>query len=323
MVNIKDVAKACNVSIATASRALRNTGYVSKEKRKAIIEKANELGYIVDNNAQTLKKGKSMTIGIIVSDIENFFYNMVLQNLITEFAKYGYRVIISYSFEDAEIEKDCIKFLLSSKVDALIFTPISNTNQDLINLIRKRNIPLLQLFRQAYPEVDAICVDDGYGAYIATKHFLSKNLNKVMLLSVKLPFTPSRSKGYKLAMSEHHIPVDENLIQRFPLGKTIEPKLIELIERYKPEAIIAGTNTFGLDAIEAMRKLNVQIPLIVFDNLDWLKLLEISTIAQPIKEIHEQTVDNIISKLNTKHYISPESGLNVRIRPELIIRKSA
>ena len=72
-----------------------------------------------------------------------------------------------------------------------------------------------------------------------------------------------------------------------------------------------------------MRKLNVQIPLIVFDNLDWLKLLEISTIAQPIKEIHEQTVDNIISKLNTKHYISPESGLNVRIRPELIIRKSA
>lgn len=323
MVNIKDVAKACNVSIATASRALRNIGYVNKEKREMIIKKANEMGYIVDNNAQTLKKGKSMTIGVIVSDIENFFYNMVLQNLITEFAKYNYRVIISYSFEDETIERDCIKFLLSSKVDALIFTPISNTNKDLIDLMRKRNMPLLQLFRQAYSEVDAICVDDGYGAYIATKHFLDKNLKKIMLLSVRLPFTPSRSKGYKEAMLEKNIPIDENLIQRFPLGKTIEPKIIELIEKFHPDAIIAGTNTFGLDTIEAMRKLNIQIPLIVFDNLDWLKLLEISTIAQPIKEIHEQTVDNIISKLSHKHYVSPDNGINIRIRPELIIRKSA
>jgi DNA-binding LacI/PurR family transcriptional regulator len=321
MINIKDIAKACNVSVATASRALRNTGYVSKEKRDLIHRVAKEHGYIVDSNAQNLKNGKSNTIGIIVSDIKNFFYNMVLENLIVEFKRFGYRVIISYSFENSLTERDCFQFLLSSKVDAIIFTPISNTNQDLVDISQKRDIPLLQLFRSAYPEIDSICVDDGYGAYLATKHLVAHSYRRIMLVSVKLPFTPNRSKGYKRALEEADIQVNEDLIQRFEIGNSIEAKLTELIDRLKPDAIIAGTNTFGLNAIEAMNSLGVNLPLVVFDNLDWLKLLGITTIAQPIKQIYEQTVENIMTKLESGKS-SFEEAVNIKIKPELIVRRS-
>lgn len=323
MVNIKDIARACHVSTATVSRALRGTDYVSKEKKEEILAHARKMEYIVDNNAQILKNGKSNTIGIIVSDIENFFYNMVLENLITEFKKYGYRVVITYSFEDSQTERDNFKFLLSSKVDAIIFTPISNNNLDMIDIIRKRKIPLLQLFRQAYPNVDAICVDDGYGAYLATKHLLNSNHKRIMLLSVKVDFTPSRSKGYRKAMEENQLPIDEDLIQRFPIGTSIESKIVSLIKKYKPDAIIAGTNTFGLEAIQAMNKLDYNLPIVIFDNLEWLKILGISTIAQPVNEIYLQTVENIISKLSDEQYMPPEVGSNIRIKPELIVRKSS
>lgn len=323
MVTIKDIAKICNVSIATVSRAFRGNPHISPETRNLILSKSKELGYIVDTNAQTLQSGVSHTIGIIVSDISNYFYNIILSNLYIEFEKYGYKLIVSYSFENEEKERESFKFLLSSKVDAIIFTPINNTNEDLIKIIKDRNIPIVQLFRKAYPEIDSICVDDGFGAYLATTHFIERNYKKIMLLSVDLHFTPSRSKGYKQAMSEHNLPIDENLICKFPIGNSIEPQLVQLFKKYKPEAIIAGTNTYGLDAIKAMNKINVNVPLIVFDNLDWLKLLEISTVAQPIKEIYEQVVDNIITKLKDSNYVSQSQGFDIRIKPELIIRKSS
>ena len=83
--SIKDIAKACNVSVATVSRALSKRGYVSEEKRIEIRNMAKKLGYIYNYNAQILQRGKSNTIGIIIADIENYFYHLVLKNLIIDF----------------------------------------------------------------------------------------------------------------------------------------------------------------------------------------------------------------------------------------------
>jgi len=321
--NIKDIAQACNVSVATVSRALTGRDYVKEEKKQEILNMAKKMGYISDNNAQILKWGKSFTIGIIISDIENYFYNLVLKNLIIDFEKFGYKVLISYSFENSEIERENIVSFLSSKVDAIIFTPISNKNQRLIELINRRNIPLLQLFRQAYPNVDAICVDDGFGSYLATKHFLDQGLKNILLASVKLDFTPSRSKGYIKAYEEKGLLINDELVCRFPLGVQIENECNMKFDTIKVDAIIAGTNIFGGQIIQMMEKRKQNIPLIVFDDLDWLKMLNISTIAQPIEEIHKDVVENIMTKLKDPDYVSPTIGANVRVKPKLIVRKSS
>ncbi len=323
MVNLKDIAKECNVSIATVSRALNNRGPLKAETKERILSKAEEMGYITDRNAKILKKGKSNTIGIIISDIENYFYNLILKQLIIEFEKLHYKVLISYSFENSDIEKENIISMLESKVDALIFTPISNKNEQLIQLMIRLNLPLLQLFRQAYPYVDAICVDDGYGAYLATKHFLNQDLKRIMLASVKLDFTPSRSKGYIKAYEEAGVHVNRDLICRFPLGISVYKQLKQRIQTDKIDAIIAGTNVFGSEIIKIMDTLKVKIPLIVFDEMFWLESLHISTIKQPLKEIYKAIISNIMTKLNDKNFVSPMIGENVRIKPTLIIRESS
>ncbi|HOJ44940.1 MAG TPA: LacI family DNA-binding transcriptional regulator [Bacilli bacterium] len=321
MVNIKDVAKACNVSSATASRALSGDGYVKKSKREMILKKAEELGYIVDSHAKSLKSGRSNTIGVIVSDIGNYFYNIVLEKLIVEFKNRGYNVLLAYSFENSQYERQNIKSMLSYKVDALIFTPVSNSNADLISIMGKRNIKILQLFRQAYENVDALCVDDEYGAYLATSHLLNHGKKRILLFSVKLDYTPNRSNGYIRALHEANMTVDDSLIRLYPLGHSIETEIEKLLIEIKPDAIIAGTNNFGLDALMALKKLNLDISTIVFDDLEWFQLLNVTTIAQPIDEIFQKTVANIMGKIDNPE--AEQISQCIKVEPQLNIRESS
>lgn len=318
MTTIKDVASACGVSTATASRALSGLGYVNKAKRELIRKKAEELGYIVDSHAKSLKSGKSNMIGVIVSDINNYFYNLILEKLIDEFKKLGYNVLLAYSFENSSFERANIKSFLSLNVDALIFTPVSNANADLVQLMQKREVKLLQLFRQAYPTVDAICVDDEHGAYLATKHLLDRGFRDILLLSVKLDFTPNRSNGYRKAFLERGLPVNENLIRLYPLGHSIEPEIQTLIEHTKPDAIIAGTNNFGLDALIALKQLNYHSEVVVFDDLEYFDLLDITTVAQPIDVIFKNVIAATMAQIDqteqtlTGHLMSIPPHLNIR-----------
>ncbi|MCI2069003.1 MAG: LacI family transcriptional regulator [Bacilli bacterium] len=323
MPTIKDVALACNVSIATASRALCNTGYVSAEKKNMILKAADELGYIVDTNAKTLKTGVSKTIGIIIPDIGNFWYSLVVKNLIVEFKKYDYKVLILYSFEDSETEGDNFAQLLSNNVDAIIFTPTSNKNRRFINIALKRKVPVLQVYRCAYEDVDSFEVNDAYGAYLATKELMQEGCKRILLLSAKVDFTPDRPKGYIQALSEGDIPVDENLIQLFRPDQSIIFEIKKLINECQPDGIIAGTGPFGQDTLSAFQEMGLsqdKIKVIIFDNLDWMKLLNITTIAQPIEDISTQVSKITISRIAEKNKLPADKALHIKINPELIIR---
>jgi LacI family transcriptional regulator len=320
MVTLKDIALACNFSLSTVSRAF-NSGSINQEKKEIILQKAKDLGYIANNNAQILRNGKSNTIGIIVSDIKNYFYTLVLEKLVLGLKEVGYKTLISFSYENNQIEEENIKMLISSKVDAIIFTPVSNKNIECINIAKKQNIPILQLYRTAYKDINSIVIDDSYGSYLATKDFLKQGKKRILLLSVQVEFTPRRSLGYIKAFEELNVPVNDNLIIKMPLGLSCKQKIKETILSIKPDAIIAGTNNFGSDVLSILNaeseKINHPIDLVVFDDMEWLSILKISTIAQPIDEIYKTTLNKILKQLNN-NTVTEE----IIIKPKLIKRIS-
>lgn len=320
MVRIKDIAEKCNVSISMVSRVVRNVGYVSKENRKKIEAAIKEMGYVADENARVLKNGQTRTIGIIVSDINNFFYNLVLEKIVKRFKAVDYKVVVTYSFENKETEKENFLYLVASKVDAIIFTPITSENEDMIRIARKNNIFVLQLFRSAFTDIGSITVDDAYGAYLATKHLLAEGRKNIVLLSVNVKHTPHRSQGYINAYEEAGLEYKRENIYKFSPNYSIKKEIANLIQIQKPDAIIAGTNTFGIEVLEAFRDLNIdttQIALIVFDEFKWLDLLKISTIAQPIDKISEEIYNYLIPNLEKQEYVVK----HLKVIPRLIIRK--
>ncbi len=320
MVRIKDIAEKCNVSISMVSRVVRNVGYVSRANREKIESAIKEMGYVADENARALKNGQTRTIGIIVSDIKNFFYNLVLEKIVKKFKEVNYKVVVTYSFENEATEKENFLYLVASKVDAIIFTPITSDNEEMIRIARNHNIFVLQLFRSAFDNIGSITVDDAYGAYLATSHLLNEGKRNVVLLSVNVKHTPHRSQGYINAYNEFGLKYDMSNIYKFSPNFSIKEDIIKIIKEKKPDAIIAGTNTFGIEVLEAFRELNIeenQISLIVFDEFKWLDLLKISTIAQPIDEISEAIYNYTIPSL--------ENGCcevkHLKVIPKLIVRK--
>lgn len=319
MPTIKDVALRAGVSVATASRALRNIGYLSPKTEKKVKTAAKDLGYFADRNAQQLKLGKSNSIGVIVSDMNNHFYNFILAKLESYVKQNGSVVLITSSFERAEEERKSLKAFLSAKVTAIIFTPVCTSNRDLIDIAKKNGIKVIQLYRKVYEDVDSIIIDDDLGAFLATTHLLEFQCKKPLLIDVKYKeldeknVSPSRTKGYLDAIRLSNI---EPLIFYHPINDVDYLPLRSFIEEHHPDGIVCGTNNFGMEVLQIFKEkpANGRIGLVVFDDLDWANLLDITSIKQSINLVVEHLINAVFDHC--------QSILNIRIPPVLIERKT-
>ncbi len=330
MYTIKDVAKRANVSVATASRALRKKGYLSEKTLEKVNNAAKELGYIPDMNARQLRRGNSNLIGIIVSDIGNYFYNLMLSKIEKTLKQNECAMLLSYSLENPEEERKSFMALIAARVSVIIFTPVCSKNHDLIEKAKENDIRLIQLYRKVYDDVDAFCFDDTTGAYIATKHLIEKGCKSPMLIEVNYEnmgntaVKQSRTEGYLKCLDEYDI--KNPLIFGHCLIGNMTEELSEFIVKNKPDGIIAGTNTFGIEALTVCKKLNLKIPedikIVVFDDVDWLDYNEITTIRQPINYMTEKLCDSLLNKAE-KEINADSEVIFEKYVPEIVIRSSS
>lgn len=334
MVTSKDVAKLAKVSVSTVSRAFREDVYISEEKKKRVMEAALKLGYTPNLMARSLKNQKSGVIGLILTDSDNMFYSIVSRVIEADLKRLGYRLLITYNNENPEQESENLNLLSGSRVDGIIFMPKSIKNQPIIDQLRKQNTSLVQIFRLAYPDLDSVLVDDKKGAYLATKHLLQHGHRNILLLSVdnkvyqdirspEIQYSDPRTEGYTKAFSEENLPVnDSNLVY---VGRNMNSRdlIIQRIKETRPTAIIAGTNVIARDAVKACKELGLSIPadisMVMFDDVDWASLLDITTVSQPINEIGHIACQNIIDQINRDHSSPPSQ---TSIEPILISRNS-
>lgn len=324
MVTIKDVAKRANVSVATASRALRNIGYINHTTHKRVFDAANELNYIADRGAQQLRNGKGNLIGVIVSDVKNYFYNITLSKLTSRLKRAGQIVLLAYSNEDEKEERDSFITLLSAKVSTIIFTPVSDKNHDLIEKAQSNDINVVQLYRKVYDDVAAVLFDDELGAYLGAKHLIERGCRRPMLIGVKyynLPsekVCPNRTLGFTQALSESGI--EHSCVMEHPLLDDMGSELTLRLNEFRPDGIIAGNNTFTLELLNVLKEKNVKYPndlkIVAFDDIEWSPYLELTAIRQPIDTLVERLFETI-----TRPCAEPPSF--IKVAPQLIVRRSS
>ncbi len=321
----KDVAKLAGVSVSAVSRAFRDDTYISKEKKERIMEAAEKLGYTPNLLARGLKSHRSKLIGILHSDIDNPFFSTMTRIIEQELRSRGYRLIITYSNEDAHLEADSLGVLSGNRVDGIIFTPISEKNKRLVQQLYKRNIFMMQMYRTMHDNLDSVVVDDAEGAYLATKHLLAHGHTQILLFDVINPYGPNRMHGYQKAYQEAGIAVSEEFVISIPYGRdTTAPIIAESYERLAPTAVIAGTNTIGQEMYMYAKNRGVRIPddlsLIVFDDVHWTSMLDITAIQQPMEYLSLSACRAIIDRIEGN--MESNVAINLTIRPVLIERKS-
>ena len=117
---IKDVAKRAGVSVASAGRALGNYGKISDETKQKVLAAAEELHYIPNKLAQSMRSHSTKTIAVVVADIQNNFFGAIVAAIEQKAREKGYAVLICNSNEKRELELECLEMLASKQVDGIL-----------------------------------------------------------------------------------------------------------------------------------------------------------------------------------------------------------
>ena len=320
MSTIKDVAKKANVSVATVSRVINNTGYVNHETRKMVEDVITAIGYVPNELARSLFTKKSNIIGLIVPHIKTYFFAELIESLEDAITKKGYKLMIFNSKDDVELEKKYLHVFNQYNIDALIL--VANTKSTKAYL--KMTIPILTIDHIIDDSIPSISSDNVQGGQLAAQHLIesgAKNIIHFRGPSVLITVV-DRSKGFYQVMDEHNIDV-----KSFDLDfRTPDLKDIEMFIKKHPkvDGIFCSSDVIAMYTMSVLTKLGYSIPndvqVIGFDNIDLCEVLipTLTTIAQPIIDIGRVTVDKLVRMINKKELIEMHSVIEV----ELIKRAS-
>lgn len=264
---IKDVAKKAGVSTATISRYLNNSGYVSKDLQEKIKEVVDELDFVPNNVAQSLKRTATKTIGLVIPDLSNVSFMDTVKGISDVVTENGYQPIILSSNENIETENKILDVLISKRVDGIIIAS-ADKNERLLKLNSSR-MPIVLLDRDFCNTddnviIDAVLNDNFTGSYQMINYLISLGHRKIAILCSKTNpvLVNDRLRGYIKAMEHNNLEVDENYIlygdYKFDSGYELTKKLI--MQPLKPTAIYSVNNLMALGAVSALNEMNISIP---------------------------------------------------------------
>src|SRR6202795_3511111 len=183
--SIYDVARESAVSVFTVSEVVNKKSHVSKKLRDRVEETIRKLNYRPNLIARSLAKQKTHTIGMIVPDIANPFFPMVVRGAEDAAQRHGYNLLLCNSDDTLAKEEKSVELLLSKRVDGILLTKAAEDfRPSLRQMIKEVNIPFVLVMR-TYPKLtrDAVITDDYRGAYEAVSHLARSGRQRIGLVS--------------------------------------------------------------------------------------------------------------------------------------------
>ena len=140
---MKDIAEATGFSINTVSRVLRSDSRISEDTSRIIKEKAQDMGYIPNTLAASMRSNQSKMIGVVSADSANPFFSEVVRGIEEAAAKAGYHILLASTEESLKKEKDLIQMFLTRKVDGIIAMPVYDNSPAHLEIYQNLKIPFI------------------------------------------------------------------------------------------------------------------------------------------------------------------------------------
>ncbi|RWY50841.1 LacI family DNA-binding transcriptional regulator [Mucilaginibacter gilvus] len=317
-ITIKDIATALNLSVSTVSKALRDSYEISENTKKLVKEYAQEHNYRPNPIAQSLKQGRSKSIGIVVSTIENQFFSQVINGIESVAYEAGFNVIITQTHESYELEVKNVGHLTHRSIDGLLISLSTETN-DITHLktLHKQGLPIV-FFDRITDEIDThkVIADNFKGGYDATRHLLDSGYKRIAHITSppNISITKERFAGYRKALEEAGIAIDEAYIKYCPHGGRdigeIENALNELLSlKDKPDAIFTTSDRITTTTLSLLNKFKIKIPqeiaLIGYTNTTLADVLNpsLSSVYQPGFEMGQKATQKLLELILAKRPI--------------------
>lgn len=267
-ITMKDIARDLGVSIATVSRALRDSPRISPAQKERIRTYALEHNFVPNVIGEALRYTKVMpmkVIGVIIPQFTHYFFSSILSGIEEEASARGYRILAAQSNEQYEREVQICQSFYKNKVCGIIVSQAKDTTcYDHFNKLLDKGVPLVFYDRICTGvNCSRVVVDDYTGAFNAVSYLIQTGCKRIAFYSspMKLEISKNRYNGYKDALRKHGFPLIEDLVRQCDNRDDAERITPELLEREdRPDGFFAVNDNTAVGILYTAKRMGLKVP---------------------------------------------------------------
>jgi LacI family transcriptional regulator, galactose operon repressor len=331
-VTIREVAADAGVSPMTVSRVINESSRVNELTRRRVQDSIAKLGYVPNRLARGLIQRKTGALGVIVPDVANPFFTLVVRGVERVAWRAGYHVILCDTQGELERERGYLEDMVAFQVEGVLIAPVSDLSRPHLRLLTRNSVPFVLIDRSiAGFEADLVQGDSVGGARRLVEHLIALGHRRIGMVteSAEVSTARDRVKGYTEALAAAGIPVIPELVAE---SSAIDPdaaceatiRLLALPD--PPTAIFAVNNIAVVGVVEAARQQQLDIPadlaLVCFDDIEHVSRLYpfLTVMAQPAETYGTVATQLLLDRLGGR---VRERRRIVVLPPDFIVRISS
>ncbi|MFA5089142.1 MAG: LacI family DNA-binding transcriptional regulator [Candidatus Omnitrophota bacterium] len=333
-VSIYDIAKKAGVSPITVSRVLNNKS-ASIKARTRVLNEAKNLGYVPNVRAASLRRSYNKSIGLLIPDISNPVYPIMVKAIHDIARRQGYYLILGNTYGNVEEELEILQRMAQERIAGLVLATgeedDSPCNPYLMKMIGMGIHVILTGRARNGLKADEVMTASAPGVYRAVNYLLKIGREKVAFLAGKrgLLATEQRFAGYRKALSENGVAPDEKLLS-FGEDWSMESgkkQMKDLLKANKiVDAVFCGNDLMAIGAMDTIQKKGLKVPddiaVIGFDDIELASLVRprLTTVVQHQEKVASTACSLLLDRIEGRQTGEPKEIL---IESELTIRESA
>jgi LacI family transcriptional regulator len=306
---IYDLAKECNVSVATVSRVINNSSSVSEKTKARVLNAIQVHNYAPNIFARGLNKIGTNVIGVLITDIGNPFFSTVVKSIETIFQKHRYEIMLFSTENNTELERQGLELLLQKQVDGLILAgsrPVIDKNEQFIQEISTR-LPVILINSKISggDQLYSILVDEETASYEALRKLAKQGYNNIYLLGdPEWKTTQSKIKAFRRIASEYSLEYSEDRIiscsYNYQSGINGITKLFERHISF-PALLFCTSDQIAIGALKELLRRHICIPeqiaVLGYSNTELASLMtpSLTTVDQKMPLLGEQAAKLFIA----------------------------
>lgn len=329
--SIRDVARLAGVSVGTVSNVLNKPDEVSSDSIERVRKAIDELGYVRNDAARRLRAGISATIGFVVLDGQNPFFNEVVRGAEDEASKHGMAVLVGNTDGDPAREGMYLDLFEEQRVRGVLIAPYGDISRRLQQL-KERDIPAVLVGRLNFDgRFSSVAVDSVAGGRMAAEHLIESGRRRIAFVGGPFDILQVRDRldGARWAVenSEHDVDIEVVTTEALTVaeGAAAGRRLLARPANDRPDAVFAANDLLALGLLQSLvvgGKLLVpeEIALIGFDDIAFAAAaaVPLSSIGQPSRTLGQTALRVLLEEAGDPALIPRQTVF----QPEIVVRES-
>lgn len=326
MATMVDVARLAGVSISTVSHVLNRTRHVEAPTERKVLDAIAATGYRQDALARAMRRSRTDSIGIVVSDAAEPAFAEMIRGVEQEAARHGLTLLLANSAENAKREWAAVQTLLDRRIDGLILARAADSAAGLIELLKATKSPTVLLDR-VFAELpfDQVSADNRHTMSALVNELIDAGHRQLTLVAgaTVVPTLAERADGFLDALGKAGIGSQGCVLEGRDEAELGE-RLSEALTTGRPTAVIAASTPLAVRALTAIRARGWSVPqdiaFATFDGFPHSDLFspQITTVRQPAFDMGITAVQLLTARMENRE----SAPRTVRLRQKIEHRES-